>query len=141
MTAPDGTAELRVDGAADLGWLDEIHTAFARLWGRSPGVAALDRTRYETAVIEVATNIMRHSRTADDSPVHATLLMRVLPGELEAEFSDTGVPARVDLDPGPVDDLAMGGRGIALVRRAVDTVSLSYRDGRNVWRLVRRRVE
>ncbi|GIG27027.1 ATP-binding protein [Cellulomonas denverensis] len=139
MTAPEGT-ELRVDGPADLGWLDEIHTAFARLWGRAPGVAALDRTRFETAVIEVATNIARHGRTADGSPVHAGLLMRVLPDALEAEFADTGVPARVDLDPAPVDDLALGGRGIALVQRAVDTLSLSYRDGHNIWWLVRRRV-
>jgi len=43
----------------------------------------------------------------------------------------------VDLDPAPVDDLAESGRGIALVKRAVDSLSLHREDGRNTWRIAR----
>lgn len=137
MTAADGAAEVRVDGVAEPGWLDEVHDALARLWGASPGVPELDRVRFETAVIEIATNIVRHTTPVGDGPVEASVLLQSRPPRLEAELSDDGAPVRVDLDPAPVDDLAESGRGIALVLRAVDSLSLAREGSRNTWRLAR----
>lgn len=137
MTAADGAVELRVAGPAEPGWLDEVHGAFARLWAGAPGVPELDRMRFETAVIEIATNIVRHTTPVGPGPVEASVLLRARAPRLEAELSDTGAPVRVDLDPAPVDDFAESGRGIALVLRAVDSLSLAREGDRNTWRLAR----
>lgn len=138
MPAPDGgDVEVRVEGAAEPAWLDAVHDGLARLWSAAPVVPELDRLRFETAVIEIATNVVRHTTPAGDLPVRATTVLRVDPPLIEAEISDDGTVADVDLDPGPVDDLAESGRGIALVQRAVDTLTFVRRPGRNTWRITR----
>lgn len=138
MPRADGAAELRVEGPAEPVWLDQVHAALDRLWTASADVPELDRIRFETAVIEIATNIVRHTVPASGpGPVQAAVLLRSAPPRLEAELSDDGAAVSVDLDPAPVDDLAESGRGIALVKRAVDTLTLARADGRNTWRLAR----
>jgi serine/threonine-protein kinase RsbW len=137
VTPADGAVELRVDGVAEPRWLDEVHEALARLWSVVPEVPDVDRFRFETAVIEIATNIVRHTRPAGAGPVLARALLRAQPDRVEAELSDTGTQVDVDLDPAPVDDLAESGRGIALVLRAVDSLSLVREGERNTWRLTR----
>jgi serine/threonine-protein kinase RsbW len=132
-----GTVEVRVDGTAEPAWLEAVHDGLARLWSRAPEVPDLDRLRFETAVIEIATNVVRHTSPAGDGPVRASTLLRVAPPRIEAEISDDGTLADVDLDPAPVDDLAESGRGIALVQRAVDTLTFARRPGRNTWRITR----
>jgi serine/threonine-protein kinase RsbW len=139
VPAADGAVELRVDGAAQTAWLEDVHAALARLWDAAPEVPDLDRLRFETAVIEIATNVVRHTVPVGDGPVRASVLLRADPARLEAELTDDGAPVRVDLDPAPVDDFAESGRGIALVLRAVDSLSLAREGGRNTWRLARDR--
>lgn len=139
MPGADGAAELRVDGPAEPAWLDEVHDGLARLWEAAPEVPDLDRLRFETAVIEIATNVVRHTVPVGDGPVRASVLLRADHRRLEAELTDDGAPVRVDLDPDPVDDFAESGRGIALVLRAVDSLSLAREGGRNTWRLARDR--
>lgn len=111
MPGADGAAELRVDGPAEPAWLDEVHDGLARLWEAAPEVPDLDRLRFETAVIEIATNVVRHTVPVGDGPVRASVLLRADRGRLEAELTDDGAPVRVDLDPDPVDDFAESGRG------------------------------
>jgi serine/threonine-protein kinase RsbW len=144
VTAADGAVELRVDGTAEPAWLDDVHGALARLWSAAPDVPELDRLRFETAVIEIATNIVRHTVPGAATPgsttpavIRATAVLRAVPGLVEAVLSDDGAEVEVDLDPAPVDDLAESGRGIALVQRAVDTLELRRVDDRNTWRLTR----
>jgi serine/threonine-protein kinase RsbW len=137
VTAADDAAELRVEGSAEPGWLDEVHDALARLWVATPVVPELDRIRFETAVIEIATNIVRHTLPSGVGAVDATVVLRSAPPRLEAELSDDGSAVVVDLDPEPVDDLAESGRGIALVQNAVDTLTLDREGGRNTWRITR----
>ncbi len=137
MTAADAPVELRVDGAAEPGWLDDVHGGLARLWSAVPAVPEIDRMRFETAVIEIATNVVRHTTPVGPDPVRASALLRAAPPVLEAEISDDGTLVDVDLDPAPVDDFAESGRGIALVQRAVDSLAFSRRAGRNTWRLTR----
>lgn len=138
MPAPDGGAvEVRVEGDAEPAWLEAVHEGLARLWSLAPAVPELDRFRFETAVIEIATNVVQHTVPVGDGPVRATTLLRVDAPLVEAEISDDGTVVEVDLDPRPVDDLAESGRGIALVQRAVDTLTFVRRPGRNTWRITR----
>ena len=90
MPRADGAAELRVEGPAEPVWLDQVHAALDRLWTVSAEVPELDRIRFETAVIEIATNIVRHAVPAGPGPVQAAVLLRSAPPRLEAELSDDG---------------------------------------------------
>lgn len=131
------TAEVRVEGLADTDWLERVHDGCDRLWTQGPQVPDPDRFRFESAVIELATNVIRHSRPHGPGPVRTELVLHSQPSQLSAALSDDGAPVRVDLDPEPVDDLAESGRGIRLVLRAVDSLSLAREQGRNVWRIAR----
>jgi anti-sigma B factor antagonist len=60
--------------------------------------------------------------------------------QLEARFCDDGAAVEVDLGNAVLpDDLAESGRGLALVRMAVDEFSYRHSDGFSRWHLVRRR--
>lgn len=137
MTAAEAAAELRVDGTAEPAWLDDLHDALERLWAEVPAVPETDRMLFETAVVEIATNIVRYTTPSGPGPARASARLRADSHALEAELSDDGLAVDVDLDPDPVDDLAEGGRGIALVRRAVDLLTLARAADRNVWTLRR----
>ncbi len=137
MPTSDAPAEVRVAGVADLAWVEQVHDGCDRLWERRPDVPEPDRFMFEAAVIELATNVVRHTTRVDDQPVRAELILRCADTRLSAELWDTGAAMRVDLDPEPVDDLAESGRGIRLILRAVDSLSLGREHGRNVWRIAR----
>jgi serine/threonine-protein kinase RsbW len=136
---PDDTAtELDFTGPADPRCLDHIHELLARLWEKAPDVTGRDRALFATAVGEVAANIIKHGHGAGRT--NLSVILRVDGTRIEAVFSDDGVP--VDLDPaGPSlpGDLAESGRGLALVRAAVDLVTYERAGTLNRWHLVRRR--
>lgn len=137
MTAADAPVELHVEGVAEPGWVDDVHDALARLWASAGHVPDLDRLRFETAVVELATNVVRHAVPVPGRPLLASARLRVDGRLLEAEVGDTGAAASVDLDPPEVDVFAESGRGIALVRRAVDTLVFERSGDRNLFRITR----
>lgn len=131
------TIETRVDHCVAPGCIERIHDALVGLWERAPDVPGLDRMLFETAVVEVAANLVEHSVRGPDFDAHVVL--RVRGNTLEAELSDTGLPVEVDLDVElPEDDLATNGRGLPLARRAVHELRYLRRAERNHWYLVRR---
>ena len=128
--------------------LDRVHELLARLW-TDDDMPAVDRMQFETAVAEVAANIVEHAADGRD----VTLVLRVSrwPDRVEARFEDDGAEAHVDLDAasmpesGDPDDLdavlalAEDGRGLALARAAVDELVYEREGSTNRWFLVRRR--
>ncbi|MGY1724070.1 ATP-binding protein [Blastococcus sp. SYSU DS0533] len=118
--------------------LEALHELITDLWQESPAVPHGDRLRFETAVTEIAGNVVKHAGTAPGRTF--TVELTVYPDRLEAHLQDRGRPAAVDLDVVTLpDELAESGRGLALAVAAVD--ELTYRrDGAvNHWRVVRRR--
>ena len=132
---PASRSELRFQGPAKPEYLDRTHDLLDRLWRDQTDVAEVDRMMFTTAVLEVANNIISHGG--------ARFCSLVLQGDqlqLEASFCDDGDAVDVDLEAAVVsDDLAESGRGLALVRMAVDELSYRYQDGCSRWHLVRRR--
>lgn len=132
-------AEVRVEGAAEPPVLDELHDALDRLWAASPEVPSAERARFGTAVVELATNALRHGVAVRPGPVRVGATMRAADdGVLVADVWDDGAPLDVDLDAPAPSDTATSGRGLFLVRRAMDVVTLVREDDRNVWHLSRR---
>jgi anti-sigma regulatory factor (Ser/Thr protein kinase) len=118
--------------------LERVHELLAALWADAPGVGAEDRIGFETAVAEVAANIVEHSGAGPDMRVGLNLQVRAYADRVEALFCDTGVEADVDIGSAALpDDMAESGRGLAIARAAVDEVVYERDGGVNRWRVTR----
>lgn len=119
--------------------LGKVHNLLTDMWATSKDVSELDRTMFETAVIEIAANIVQHGTA--EGPVTCNLILEVYPDRLDAHFKDDGVTANVDIGAARMPDaLAETGRGLAMAKAAVDVLTYERRNGDNFWTLSRTRV-
>jgi anti-sigma regulatory factor (Ser/Thr protein kinase) len=155
MAEPSGAlAEERLRVAAAPAALDEFHAALDRFWGATerlspPGPEEAWRHEFATAVIEIGTNIVAHSRSAERSPALVVFRLRLYDDRVEACLLDRGIPFVEPPAHGSdgialaVDDVASipeGGYGLPIARATLD--GLRYRrsfHGTNFWHLVKRR--
>lgn len=137
MTDPQ-SADLIVPRCIEPECLDRIHSALESWWTNNSDVSNVDRMMFELAVIEVANNIVAHQELSRD--FDCTLRLTITGSSLAAEFLDNGSPVDIDLSdltlPGAD---AEGGRGLPLVRSAVDDLSYERVHGENRWRMIRSR--
>ena len=125
-------------GLAVPGDLEQLHDLLEQASAEHPHVPAADVMMFETAVMELANNVVEHGRPAGQ--VRWQFSLRVLPDALTARLSDsgeeypgwhtTGVPEM----PG---EMAESGRGLALASAVLDELDYRREDGVNVW-LMRR---
>lgn len=125
---------------ATMACFDEVHDALSGLWSDAPEVDDADRMMFETALVEIVGNLVEHARTPEGEPVTIDGHVAVHPDRVEACLTEDGVAPALDLSaPTPVvDDLAEGGRGLALAK-AVAEVSHARQGSANVWIVTRRR--
>jgi anti-sigma regulatory factor (Ser/Thr protein kinase) len=151
----DDTQPLVVEAvvvAADPRALDDVHATLARFWRAVDRRAAngtdlsapssLIRHQIGIAVAEVAANIAAHGHPAE-APGTMAVELKWFPERLEIGFADRGLPY-VEPAPAPpvmADDvfqLAEHGRGMVLIRSAIDEVDYHRSDdGMNRWRLTK----
>ncbi len=132
---PAEAVRLVLESPVEPSCLERVHDLVGALWVQAPTVPTVDRDAFETAVIEVAANILVHG----DAAARLRLELRVDADRLEAVFDDTG-PAVVLAEPdGSSDPLAERGRGIALARAAVDDVDYERAEHTNRWRVGKQR--
>ncbi len=133
---PGEPVSLTLAGRAEPACLDRVHDLVEELWTRGPDVDPADRYRFETAVIEVAGNIVEHG----GPEVRLRLWLIVTTDQLEAHFRDTGRAVDVEAAVSRVaEPLAETGRGIALARAAVDDVVYERTGSTNRWRVLKHR--
>ncbi|MFN3949092.1 ATP-binding protein [Microbacterium sp.] len=137
MTEDDVRRSL--DAAVAPSSLDAIFDLLAEWWQEAGEVAPATRFGFETAVIEIAGNIVEHSRGEGDER-RFTLDLLADVDTLTATFRDDGDPPLLDLASVRMADAdEESGRGLALASAGVDEVGF-HRDGdRNVWTLQTRR--
>jgi serine/threonine-protein kinase RsbW len=129
-----------VAGPAAPELLERVHAGLAELWAGHPEVVRADRLMLETAVAEVAANIVLYTG-GDAERVEVRLELVAEGDEVAARFVDDGTPAPADL----VEEATMpgadaeGGRGLALALAALDHLGYRREGERNLWTLVRRR--
>ncbi|MDX5452822.1 MAG: ATP-binding protein [Rhodococcus sp. (in: high G+C Gram-positive bacteria)] len=139
MATDDGTRSWTLTTVTDADTLTRVHALIEEMMSAGR-VEDADRFPFEIAVAEIAANIIEHA--ALGQAVSMSLQLRALPERLEAEFTDEGRPARVDLEAVELPDaLAERGRGLAIARAALDELSYRRRGGVNRWILVRERAE
>lgn len=131
-----GESAYELEGFAVPEQLDAVHALLARAAAEHPRLDPTDVMLFETAVIEIATNVVEHGRP--EGEVRWKLSVRVDDDEIIAELDDTG--QRFTPDPGrpmPGAD-AEGGRGLPIAEALLDRIEFDRIDSTNHWRMVRR---
>lgn len=116
--------------------VDTVHALLKSVWDECPEVSATDRLSFETALIELAGNIIRHR---DESVgIVYTLTIEASDDRLAATLSDNGRAIDIDLSSRPMpDELSEAGRGLPLVHALVDNFEYVRSDEQNHWRISR----
>jgi serine/threonine-protein kinase RsbW len=126
-----------LNACADTEYLEKVHGFLQQVWATSSDVSVTDRTMFETAVMEIAANIIEHGNEASTS---CNLTLEVSPDRLDARFEDDGIAAQVNVDtvsmPGPS---AERGRGMAIAKAALDVLTYERHNYINIWALSRTR--
>jgi serine/threonine-protein kinase RsbW len=120
--------------------VDAVHELVAGLWDDRPDVGALDRMAFETALVELASNVIEH---ADDGQgVTCTVSVTVDDGVMSARLRDGSEPGDFRLSPREMPGVdAESGRGLAMVQMLCDELTYERVDGENVWSVRRTRIE
>ncbi|MEO7722587.1 MAG: ATP-binding protein [Pseudolysinimonas sp.] len=117
--------------------VDTVHDLLEDVWTDAPSIPAGDRLRFETALIELASNVIRHADGG--SGVTCTLMIETFPDRIEATLSDSGEPGNVQLAEREMpDDLSESGRGIPLIQALVDELSYDRDGSLNRWHIMRK---
>ncbi|MGR6741725.1 ATP-binding protein [Microbacterium sp. F1-18] len=121
--------------------VEAVHDLLASWWEEVGEVAPRVRFAFETAVVEIAGNIVEHSVAAQGADGrHFTLDLHATREALTATFEDDAQPAELDLSAVTMATAdAEDGRGLALALASVDALDYRYENGRNVWSLECRR--
>ena len=134
----DGAAdkEYTLEGFAVPDQLDAVHSLLAQAAGEHPSLDPMDVMLFETAIIEIANNVVEYGRP--EGEVRWKFTIRVREDEIEAELDDTGqrfTPAQGKDMPG---EDAEGGRGLPLAEALLDKIEFKRMDDTNHWHMVRR---
>ena len=115
--------------------IEAVHGELDGLWNDASFVPDLDRMTFATAVIEAASNVVQHAVPEASTPVELGVEISVTPIRLEARVSAFGAasPDPIDTDAAMPDGEAESGRGLALIRALVTTVTFNRQDGTNTW--------
>lgn len=120
--------------------IEAVHTHLDALWQDTPFVEEVDRMRFATAVMETACNVLQHAvPELPESTFSVELGVDLYVNEtsLTAKVSALGAadPAFGGIDPQMPDGDAESGRGLALIKALVTTVTFIRQDGINTWNL------
>lgn len=132
------SAETTFDVAATPVSLDEVQDRFATWWDGLGIDDARLRFALETALAEVAANIVEHTTRADrETGRRYTVRLESTDRALTAELTDNGLPVDIDLSAVTMADVEQeSGRGLALAIAALDRLEHRHEHGHNVWTLV-----
>lgn len=119
--------------------LEQLHDLLERAAAEHPHVPASDVMMFETAVMELANNVVEHGRPVGE--VRWTFRLEVQEAALSACLSDSGEeyaawdPQTPHAMPG---EMAESGRGLPLASAVLDEIGYERTADANVWKLVRR---
>lgn len=128
MTTSDRTRVLLL--AASLNSVREVEYELASIWKDFPWIDGYHRMSFETALIELVTNVLSYGQFVGVARLEVTVGRDML----SADLTDDGHPFLGDLSTIVMPDWdAEAGRGLAMAMGLTDVISYERRDGRNVW--------
>ena len=118
--------------------VDAVHDFLETVWEANPEISEFDRMAFETALIELASNVIQHA--AGDGGVTCVLSVSADENGLRASLADTADAGGIVLmNRDMPDELSESGRGIALIQALVDELHYERVDDKNVWTISRAR--
>jgi len=132
----DGDKEYTLEGFAVPDQLDAVHALLAQAAGEHPKLDSMDVMLFETAIVEIANNVVEYGRP--EGEVRWKFTIRVHEDEIEAELDDTGQSFTPQQGKGMPGEDAEGGRGLPLAEALLDKIEFSRLGDTNHWRMVRR---
>lgn len=126
-----------VDLTSPEAGFDTVHSLLEQLWIDAPYVDTLNRSGFETALIELVSNVFQHG-DSDITPL-CTITVTVYSDHIECSLLDAGTPRELHLTGRSLpDEYAQAGRGIILIQALVDELSYTREGERNHWRMVKK---
>jgi serine/threonine-protein kinase RsbW len=129
--------DYRLDCPAEPAALDLIHDLFARVGEERDDVDGTDLMLMETAVIEIAGNVIAHGRPAGS--ITMALTFKVTDTALDVRLRETGQPPPDSPSYAMPDAEAEHGRGLPLCAAILDTFAYDRVEDANVWHLAKKR--
>jgi serine/threonine-protein kinase RsbW len=131
----------RLSGLAVPETIDLLHELLAEVRVDHPDVTETDLSMLETAIVEIAGNVVQHG--ADAGARFFDFVLEVQPdrlvGTLGYEGGEVGERAATAGERELPDALAEGGRGLLIAESVLDELSYSFTEGRNSWQMLRLR--
>lgn len=118
--------------------VDEVHDSVDDFWHLNGDLGSQERVRFETALLELAGNVIEHAERSERLRCELTLrrTQTTLEGVLRDSGTEVAVPFRTRM-PDP-QEMAEFGRGIAMIELLMDDFSYERDPEGNHWNLVMR---
>ncbi|MFF0909749.1 ATP-binding protein [Microbacterium enclense] len=124
-----------LDLAVEVESIELVLDALSAWWINVGDVDPRVRFGFDTAVIEIAGNVVEHA-PAHRGPGRFSVELTADARTVSATVSDDADPVDVDLSAPTMADVDQeSGRGLALARAGVDRLRYQRVGDRNVWRL------
>jgi serine/threonine-protein kinase RsbW len=117
--------------------IDVVHSALESFWSQDD-VDEIDRMMFETALVELVSNVIQHSTSI--TTIICALTLSSDETVLKADLEDTASPPRIDLSVREMpDEFAESGRGLAFIQALVDDFDYHRVADRNCWTIAKQR--
>lgn len=117
--------------------LSIVHQFLEGVWEENPLVGSRDRNSFETAIIELTSNIILYSNAT--SGIKCKIDIDIDDDMMYAVIKDNGDLADLELDQHIMpDEFSESGRGIPLIRALVDEFHYENLDQENTWKISKR---
>jgi len=119
--------------------VETVHSALETLWQDRTDVDEMERMMFETALVELVSNVVQHASST--TTIICELSLVADEHVLRATLVDTADPPMVDTETvvEMPDEFAESGRGIPFIQALVDTFEHEREHGRNVWTIAKHR--
>ena len=116
--------------------LDQLESALAHTWSLRPQVPDAIRGQVSLALAEILANIAEHGNADDDHPIHVEVEIYIGVGQLLITVTDDGEEPQIDLATVSMPNWdAESGRGLAIAKAVLDSLTYHRAAGFNHWRL------
>jgi serine/threonine-protein kinase RsbW len=124
--------------AVPPGDVDAVHALLEAVWADAPDIPMMERFKFETALLELASNVVKHADGG--SGLWCTLEIDAHSDSIQATVFDDGEPSddRILVPRDMPDALSESGRGIAMIQALVDDLVYSREGTMNRWHISRR---
>lgn len=118
--------------------LNVVHAFIEGVWSQYPDLDTMDKLRFETALIELAANVIQHAD--DGNGIVADISITIDATYIRGHISDSSPAVKVELALREMpDEFDESGRGIAFIQKLVDVLHYERRENENLWMIQKRR--